>query len=114
MNELYQMMRHKPEVKCYLPESFEWLILKSGMIDGKLIQDILEHPEDFIESREYFSWERFFTALLAEHTRDSRLRYSKNQLNPAYLHEKIKQAILTAAEGVDWKKSMENRNHGGR
>ncbi|WP_300803987.1 translation initiation factor 2 [uncultured Acetatifactor sp.] len=114
MNELYQMMRHKPEVKCYLPESFEWLILKSGMIDGKLIQDILEHPEDFIESREYLSWERFFTALLAEHTRDSRLRYSKNQLNPAYLHEKTKQALLTAAEGVDWKKSMENRNHGGR
>ena len=114
MNELYQMMRHKPEEKCNLPESLERLILKSGMIDGKLIQDILEHPEDFIESREYFSWERFFTALLAEHTRDSRLRYSKNQLNPAYLHEKIKQAILTAAEGVDWKKSMENRNHGGR
>lgn len=29
------------------------------MIDVRLIQDILEHPEDFIESQEYFSWERF-------------------------------------------------------
>lgn len=84
------------------------------MIDGKSIQDILEHPEDYVESRKYFSWERFFTALLAERTRDTHLKYKKKQLNAAYLHEKIKQEILNAAEGVDWKKSMENRNHGGR
>lgn len=100
MNELYQMMRHKPEVKCYLPESFEWLVLKSGIIDGKVIQDILKHPEDFIESREYFSWERFFTALLVEHTQDSYLKYSKNKLNEAYLHEKLKREILEVMEGV--------------
>lgn len=98
MNELYQMMCHKPEVKCYLPESFEWLVLKSGIIDGKMIQDILKHPEDFIESRKYFSWERFFTALLVEHTRDSYLQYSKNKLNKAYLHEKIQQEIMDVIE----------------
>ncbi len=83
-------------------ESFEWLILKSGLIDGNFIQDVLEHPEDFIESREYFSWERFFTVLLIEYTKDSYLKYSKNTLNKSYLHEKAKQAILDVIEGIDW------------
>lgn len=102
MNELYQLMYHKPAVKCYLPESFEWIILKSGIIDGKNLQDILNHPEDFIESQTYFSWERFFTALLVEYTQDSYLKYNKKKLNKAYLHEKTKQTILNVMEGVNF------------
>lgn len=102
MNELYQLMRHKPAIKCYLPESFEWVILKSGMIDGKIVQDILNHPEDFVESQKYFSWERFFTTLLVEYTQDSYLKYSKSNLNEAYLHEKVKQAIIHVMDGVKW------------
>lgn len=102
MNELYQMMRYKPAIKCYLPESFEWMILKSGMVDGKNVQDILRHPEDFIESQKYFSWERFFTALLVEYTQSTYLQYNKSMLNDAYLHEKIRYAILDVMEGVDW------------
>lgn len=102
MNELYQMMRHKPAIKCYLPESFEWLVLRSGIIDGKSVQDILDAPEDFVESQKYFSWERFFTAVLVEYTKDSYLRYSKSKLNKAYLHEKVKQAIMNVIESVGW------------
>lgn len=104
MNELYQLMCYKPTIKCYLPESFEWLVLKSGIIDGKKIQDILNHPEDFIESQIYFSWERFFTALLVKCTQDSYLKYSKNKLNEAYLHEKTKQLIMDRMEGICWHK----------
>lgn len=104
MNELYQLMHYKPAIKCYLPESFEWVVLKSGVIDGKAVQDILNHPEDFIESREYFSWERYFTALLVEYTRNSFLKYSKSKLNNAYLHERVKQAILNSMKGVSWNK----------
>lgn len=102
MNELYQMMRHKPAIKCYLPESFEWLVLRSGIIDGKSVQDILDAPEDFVESQKYFSWERFFTAVLVEYTKDSYLRYSKSKLNKAYLHEKVKQAIMNVTKSVGW------------
>lgn len=102
MNELYQLMRYKTELKCYLPESFEWLVLKSGMIDGKEVQTILSHPEDYIESSKYFSWELFFMAMLVEYTRDSHLKYSKSKLNGSYLHGKMKQAILDVIEGVNW------------
>jgi len=102
MNELYQLMKTNAHVKCYLPESFEWLILQSGQIDGKAVQDILEHPEDFIESWKYFSWERFFTALLVEYTQDSYLKYSKSRLNEVYLQGRMKQAVLDVMEGVCW------------
>jgi hypothetical protein len=102
MNELYQLMQVKPSVKCYLPESFEWLILKSGIIDRNNIQDILQHPEDFIESKEHFSWEIFFTDLLVDRTKDTYMRYTKSHLNENYLQRKIKQAILAVMEWVIW------------
>ena len=61
----------------YLPESFEWIILRSGITESSEIANILEHTEDFADSCEYFSWERFFTSLLVEKTKDSYLRYQK-------------------------------------
>ena len=76
----------------YLPESFEWLILKSGLIQE--VHRILENPSDYIDSERYFSWEQFFTALLVERTRNSYLAYSKAKLNPNYLNEHEKRAII--------------------
>jgi len=78
--------------------------LNAGQIDGKTVLDILEHPENFIESQKYFSWERFFTSLLVEYTQDSYLKYSKRKLNEAYLQGKIKQAVLDVIEGVCWER----------
>lgn len=106
MNELYQLMEINSNIKCYLPESFEWLILKSGQIDGRDVQDILGHPEDSVESQEYFSWERFFTALLVEYTKNTYLSYSKTRLNDAYLQGRIKQAVLDVMEGVCWEQIL--------
>ncbi|MCM1237389.1 MAG: hypothetical protein NC489_45570 [Ruminococcus flavefaciens] len=55
----------------YLPESFEWLLLKSDIIKDAQLYSILANPADYIESSEYFSWERFFTALLEKLTKNS-------------------------------------------
>ena len=55
MNTLYELTKRIKGVKLYLPESFEWLILKSGLIDGKEVENILESPEDYIDSRNYVS-----------------------------------------------------------
>lgn len=100
MNELFQYMQAHPETKCYLPESFEWMILKSGIIDGNTIHDLLEHPHDFIESQQFVTWERFFTSLLIQTTKDTYLHYNKQRLNTAYLHNKSKKAILNVMEGI--------------
>lgn len=98
MGELYLYMQKHPEVNLYLPESFEWLILKSGLIDGNRISDILEHTEDFLESSEYFSWERFYTKLLISETEGTYLQYSKQKLNTVYLNPNEKEAILKVAD----------------
>ena len=72
-------------VELYLPESFEWIVLKSGLVEDSDIKKILNDPAEYIESREYFSWERFFNALLSERTKDGYLAYDKKKLNPTYL-----------------------------
>ena len=100
MNELSQYMKLHPDTKCYLPESFEWLILKSGLIDGNRVREILEHPQDYVESQEYFSWERFFTSLLIQYTHGTYFNYSKRKLNEVYLHEKNRKAILDVMEKI--------------
>ena len=98
MGELFLYMQKHPEVSLYLPESFEWLILKSGLIDGNRIADILQHTEDFLESSEHFSWERFYTKLLISETEGTYLQYSKQKLNDVYLNPNEKEAIIKVAE----------------
>lgn len=97
MGELYRYIQKHPEVSLYLPESFEWLILKSGLIDGNRIVDILQYTEDYLESSDFFSWERFFTKLLISETEGTYLQYSKQKLNEVYLNAKEKEQILRAA-----------------
>ncbi len=69
----------------FLPESFEHLILQSGLVRDSEVAEVLADPAAFIESRDYFSWEAFFTSLLTEKTRGTYLSYGKRKLNSAYL-----------------------------
>ena len=94
MDEVHLYAKTHPNVYVYLPESFEWIILSSGLIDGNRVNDMLTHVEDFVESKEHFSWERFFTHVLIHETAGTNLDYSKNKLNPIYLGKKARMAIL--------------------
>lgn len=62
---------------------------------------MLEHPEDQIESSEYFSWERYFTVQLIQSTQYNYLKYAKKQLNPVYLQEKVSNKILAVMKEID-------------
>ncbi len=86
-------LRDVRSLVLYLPESFEWLILRSGAVNDPKLAQILSEPSENIESKEYFSWERFFTALLTELSRGTYLEYSKRKLNPNYLQKAIMDAI---------------------
>jgi hypothetical protein len=101
MGKMMRFVENYPNIVLYLPESFEWLILKSGLIKENRIVKMLEHPENYIESRAYLSWERFFTAQLIECTQDSYLKYAKRELNPAYLQENITNQILAIMKEID-------------
>ena len=59
------------------------------------LDDILLHPEEYIDSEVYFSWERFFTDLIETSTKDDRIRrYDKSKLNDYYLDGKNRTAIM--------------------
>ncbi|MBQ6733982.1 MAG: translation initiation factor 2 [Lachnospiraceae bacterium] len=94
MENIERLMEAGYKIALYLPESFEWTILSSGLVDDTETAEILAHPEDFIESTKYTSWEQFFTALLIQKTDKTYLRYSKRKLNRVYLQEKERNAIL--------------------
>lgn len=82
-------------VAMFLPESFEWLILNSGILKSSHVNEVLLSPEDYVESSKYFSWEQFFTALLSAETEGTYLQYNKRKLNEAYLQTREKKAIST-------------------
>lgn len=101
MDRVMKIVQQKEKVTLFLPESFEWLILKSGIINDTDLEEILEKPEKFIESREHFSWERFFTSLLMELTRGTYLKYSKRKLNESYLQENMISKIIKQINGIE-------------
>lgn len=87
-------LRRRKNIIIYLPESFEWLVLKAELLRDREITAALETPANFIESRRYFSWERFFTDLLIEKSKDTYLQYSKSRLNPVYLQRHETEEIV--------------------
>ena len=100
MKDISECIITQGNIVLYAPESFEWLILKSGLVTDGDIKTILQEPEAYIESKDYFSWERYFTKLLIERTQDTYLQYQKTKLNPVYLHDKIKHTIISVMQGI--------------
>lgn len=77
----------------FLPESFEWTLLRSGLIPSNDIPKILEDPSSYIESRDYLSWERFFTDVLIKYSAGTRYTYRKAKLNEQYLKPQAMNAV---------------------
>ena len=99
--EFLRVARNR-KARCvlYAPESFEFLILQSGIV--QVDRRVLEETQDYADSRTYESWEQFFTAYLIELSEDTIYKYSKSKLNKAYLTkgniEKIKKVIPNLIE----------------
>lgn len=80
-------------IALWLPESFEYLILKSGLVPLEGLGQILESTSNYVESQRFESWERFFCQLLITATEDTQHPYSKEMLHPYYLTDKNLNAI---------------------
>jgi hypothetical protein len=100
MEKMIRLIKEHREINLYLPESFEWLILSSSVLERNELAEILANPADHIESQKYFSWEQFFTFLLTDRTKGTYLKYSKKKLNISYLNKKVKEKILKTIEGI--------------
>ncbi len=101
MEKVVSLMDMYSGLRMYLPESFEWMILRTGIIKKKELEQILEETYEFVESSEYMSWEQFFTALLIEKTKDTYLAYSKRAINKAYLTEHVQKQIVGQMEHIE-------------
>ena len=100
MERVTELMKIRKDIFLYLPESFEWLILQSGIIARESLPELLAKPYDYIDSEKYFSWEQFFTEVLQDVTQGTVYQYAKNKLNPVYLHGINKMKILTVMKPV--------------
>lgn len=59
------------------------------------LKKILEQPADYIDSKDYFSWERFFTHYLIQISKGTYLQYTKKRLNSNYLNSAVADKILS-------------------
>lgn len=105
IDKVLHLLKERGNASLYLPESFEWLILSANIFNDKIIKNILDKPANYIECKEFFSWERFFTALLNKTSKNTYLAYSKKTLNKAYLNKTIKSSILAQMNKIvlNWK-----------
>ena len=72
----------KDKEALYAPESFEYLILQSGIIE--IPKTIIEETWNHADSVNYFGWEEFYTRYLSDATRNSVRLYSKSRLSEYY------------------------------
>lgn len=91
------------DVVLYAPESFEWILLLSNAIPNINVKSVLQEPENYIDSKEYISWERFFTAVLIAQTQNDPVwAYSKKKLANAYLSHKVTNAVKKIMKLIVW------------
>ena len=107
MKDISECIRTQGNIVLYAPESFEWLLLSTKEIPEVKVETILQNPEEYIDSKEYVSWERYFTDLLIESTSKNFIwAYSKKRLTKAYFAPRIVNAVKTIMKLVDWEKSF--------
>lgn len=85
IESLYKEARENNNVVLWAPESFEYLLLQSGIVCRRDVPIILEKPEDQISSELFPTWERFFTWLVTDIMREyNGHTYAKGNLKPWY------------------------------
>lgn len=94
VDECVQYLNYsKKECIMWLPESFEYLLLESGIVKIPDLEDILKNTWKYVDSREFLTWERFYTTLLIEFSKNTKFAYSKSELNDYYKSENSKKRI---------------------
>ena len=101
MQACMELINTSPKtISLYAPESFEYLILKSGLLE--VPKEVLEETWKYADSRKYFSWEDYYTSELCERTRNGVGQYSKQHLNGYY---KTKGSVDKISKCFPWKMS---------
>ncbi len=80
------------KLALFLPESFEWLILKTGIF-GNTVG--ITETYIYADSVKYESWEQYFTDLLIKLSEDDIYKkYTKRKLSSFYMQPDMKKKIM--------------------
>lgn len=80
------------KLALFLPESFEWLILKTGIF-GNTVG--ITETYIYADSVKYESWEQYFTDLLIKLSEDDIYKkYNKRKLSSFYMQPDMKKKIM--------------------
>ena len=80
------------KLALFLPESFEWLILKTDEFE-KYVG--ITEAYNYADSVKYESWEQYFTDFLIKLTKGNRYKeYSKRKLSSFYMQPDMKKKIM--------------------
>lgn len=91
----YFQTQDNRRITIWLPESFEYLILQSGVVQSEELARILESTSDYVECEKYESWEKYFTDLLISLTSETLHKYSKHFLDKYYLQDKKVEKVVS-------------------
>ncbi len=75
---------HRDTMAVCLPESFEWLLLESGLIKSDVVREALADPSAHVDSEEHENWEQYFTDVLRTQSTGTPFAYRKGELADAY------------------------------
>ena len=91
----YKKLNNNNIILCF-PESFEYVLLKSGVIKGKNFKNELDKPYDFIDYKKYLTWEQYFDDLIEKVTSKAKdgSKYSKDKISAYYINEVNAKKIL--------------------
>lgn len=70
------------------------LILSYGIIDAT--KDVVEKTYLYADSKNYMSWEEFYTSYLVELSKDTKYHYNKARLNEIYKGKTVFERIVGA------------------
>lgn len=102
MSEFDEYTGKNEQIALYAPESFEYIILSSGIVKIKDLHRIINDTYNYVESSRFFSWENFFTFVITEATKNTPLQYNKSKLNPYYISGKAFQDIISTMHIIDF------------
>lgn len=88
MSKLIQFIEEKGNLVLFLPESFEYILLNSKLFQMTDVKEKLAKTYEYADSINFMSWERYYTALIVEITKNEIYKYSKEKLNSYFLSEK--------------------------
>ena len=95
-----QQLLRPNKIAIFLPESFEWLLLKSGVVDVP-DNDRVDNAEQYADSKLFMSWEQYFSQYIQKITsKKAYMKYSKKKLKEYYLNDKNVEKVKGVIKGI--------------